>query len=73
MKSSLSQRPGRKHQAVTVTAVVLDRYFKIARQRVMLQAVVQQQHASVWMGGEKGGARGRTVTTDPDRATASPR
>ena len=64
----LTQRTGRKQQAVAKTALVLDGDFEISLQAVMLQSVVAENHVTASMGCEQRACGGGAIRADPHRA-----
>src|SRR5882762_3114609 len=65
----LTQRTGRKEQAVAKTALILDRDFEISLQAVMLQSVVAENHVAGSMGCEQRACCGDAIGADPHWAS----
>jgi hypothetical protein len=69
-RDRFAQRSRRQAPAVPQPARIEHHEFDIARQPVMLQAVVGKDHVAVRMGGEQGAAGGRAIPTDKHRTLA---
>src|SRR5258708_16355780 len=65
----LTQGTGRKQQAVSRTALILDCDFEIPLQAVMLQSVVAANHVAASMGFEQRARRGGAICAVPHPAT----
>src|SRR4029079_19829128 len=69
----LAQRPGRQQEPVAEAATVDDCNLDVAREGVVLQAVVEHEHVRVRMLRAQPGNRFDAVGSDPDRAAAAAR
>jgi len=61
----LTQRTGRKAQAVPKTALILDRDLEISLQAVMLQSIVAENHVAASVGCEQRAGGGGAICADP--------